>query len=60
MAEQSKALAMLASASSTDWTTISQLFSSNAQLSTNLAEKAAALAAANEIIHNLRAGARTS
>jgi hypothetical protein len=66
MAEQSEAIAMLASASATYWTTLSHLVSSNAQLSTNLAEKAAALAAerriaaANEIIRNLRAGARTS
>jgi hypothetical protein len=59
MAEQSEALAMLASASATDRTTLSHLVSSNAQLSTNLAEKAAALAPANEIIRNLRAGART-
>jgi hypothetical protein len=53
MVEQSEALAMLASASVTDRTTLLHLVSSNAQLSTNLAEKAAALAAANEIIHNL-------
>jgi hypothetical protein len=52
MSEQSEALSMLASASFTDRTTLSQLVSSNAQL--------AALAAANEIIRNLRAGARTS
>jgi hypothetical protein len=60
MAEQSEALAMLASASATYRTTISHLVSSNAQLSINLAEKAAALAAANKIIRNLQAGARTS
>jgi hypothetical protein len=60
MEEQSEALAMLASASATDRTTLSHLVSSNAKLSTNLAEKAAALAAANEIICNLQAGARTS
>jgi hypothetical protein len=60
MVEQSEALAMLASASAADWTTLSHLVSSNAQVLTNLAEKAAALAAANEIIRNLRAGARTS
>jgi hypothetical protein len=60
MAEQSEALSMLASASVTDRTTLSHLVSSNAQLLTNLAEKSAALAAANEIIRNLRAGARTS
>jgi hypothetical protein len=60
MAEQSEALAMIASASATDRTTLSHLVSSNAQLSTNLAEKVAALAAANEIIRNVRAGARTS
>jgi hypothetical protein len=60
MAEQSEAPAMIASASSTDRTTPSHFVSFNSQLSTNLAEKAAALAAANEIIRNLRAGARTS
>jgi hypothetical protein len=60
MAKKSEALAMLASASATDRTTLSHLVSSNAQLSTNLAEKTAALAAANEIIRNLQAGARTS
>jgi hypothetical protein len=60
MAEQSEALYMLASTSATDRTALSHLVSSNAQLSKNLAEKAAALAAANEIIRNLRAGARTS
>jgi hypothetical protein len=59
MAEQPEALTMIASASATDRTTLSHLVSSNAQLATNLAEKAAALAAANEIIRNLRAGART-
>jgi hypothetical protein len=60
MAAQSEALAMLSSATATDRTTLSHLVSFNAQLSTNLAEKAAALAAAKGIICNLRAGARTS
>jgi hypothetical protein len=60
MVEQLEALAMLASASATDRTTLSHLVSSSAQLLTNLAEKVAALAAANEIIRNLQAGARTS
>jgi hypothetical protein len=53
MVEQSEALAMLASVSATNRTTLYHLVSSNAQLSTNLAGKAAALAAANEIIRNL-------
>jgi hypothetical protein len=57
MAEQSEALAVLASTSATDRTTLYHLVSSNAQLSTNIAEKVAALAAANEIIRNLRARA---
>jgi hypothetical protein len=60
MEEQSEALAMLAIASATDQTTLSHFVSSNAQLSTYLAEKAAALAAENKMIRNLRAGARTS
>jgi hypothetical protein len=60
VAEQSEALAMIASASATDRTTLSHLVSSNAQFSTNLADKAAGLAASKEIIRNLRAGARTS
>jgi hypothetical protein len=41
-------------------TTLSHRASSSAQLSTNLEEKAATLAAVNEIVRNLRAGARTS
>jgi hypothetical protein len=60
LVEQSEALAMLASASAKDRTTISHLVSSNSQLSTNLAEKATALTAVNEIICSLRAGTRTS
>jgi hypothetical protein len=60
MAEQSEALAMLARAIATDSNTLSHLASSNAQLSTHLAKKEAALTAANGIIRNLRAGARTS
>jgi hypothetical protein len=60
MVEQSEDLDMLESASATDRSTLLYLVSSNAQLSTNLAEKAAALAAANEIIRSLRSGARTS
>jgi hypothetical protein len=60
MVEKSEALTMIASASATDRTTLSHLVSSTAQLSTNLAEKVAALEAANEIICKLRARARTS
>jgi hypothetical protein len=52
--EQSEALAMMATASVADRGTMSHLVTTNAQLSTHLAEKSAALVAANETIRNLR------
>jgi uncharacterized membrane protein YhfC len=57
LVEQSEALDMLATASAIDRTNLSHLVTSNAQLSTNLAEKSVVLAAAHETIHNLRSGA---
>jgi hypothetical protein len=52
--EQSEALAMMATASAADRGTMSLLFTTNDQLSTHLAEKSAALAAANESIRSSR------
>jgi hypothetical protein len=60
LVEQLEALAMLATASATDRTTLSHLFTSNAQLSTNLAEKSEALAAAHKTIRSLCSGARAN
>jgi hypothetical protein len=56
--EQSESLAMMATASAADRGTTSNLVTSNAQLSTNLAEKSAALPAANAIIRTLRSASR--
>jgi hypothetical protein len=58
--EQYEALAIMATARATYRGTMSNLVSSNAQLSTNMTEKPAALAAANEIICTLRSASRTN
>jgi hypothetical protein len=56
--EKSEALAMMATTSAVDHGTMSNLVTTNAQLSTHMAEKSAALAAANETIRNLRTASR--
>jgi hypothetical protein len=53
LVEQSEALAMMTIASATYRDILSHLITSNAQLSTHLAEKSAALAAAHETIRSL-------
>ena len=60
MSEQSEALALMATASVTDRGTMSSLITSNVQLSSSLAEKAEALATANETIRSLRSENRPS
>jgi hypothetical protein len=58
--EKSEALAMMATASATYRDTMSNLFTSNAHLSTHLAERSAALATASEIIRSLRSVSRAN
>jgi hypothetical protein len=58
--EQSEAIAMMATASATYRDTMSNLFTSNAQLSTHLVERSVALATANETIRSLRAVLRAN